>query len=126
MHVHAGIGNVWKLLGQAIPNNMIDTFLLGSLAFNIIDPVTSGVNGYISGTTSSFSVLRIFRASLKGCSLLKKLMVRIGDGAINMRDQFLKSGTGNLSDIVNLVGRYKYNVRGLSRKNNFVNLCCLK
>ena len=31
---------------------------------------------------------------------------------LNLRDQFMKSGIGNLSDVVNLVGHYKYRKRG--------------
>ena len=35
-----------------------------------------------------------------------------GDEVLNLRDQFMKSGTGNLSDVLNLVGQYEYRKRG--------------
>ena len=45
-----------------------------------------------------------------------------GEAAFNIEDQSIKSGTGNLSSAVPLVGPYKYNVRRSNRKTNQVNL----
>jgi len=47
----------------------------------------------------------------------KKKGKKKGDAATNIEDQFMKSGTGNLSSAVNLVGPYKYKVRGHSQRD---------
>ena len=54
----------------------------------------------------------------KGLFTAKKRGGKKGDEVLNMRDQFMKSGTGNLSDVVNLVGKYKYRKRGAPRRDN--------
>ena len=48
----------------------------------------------------------------KGLFTAKNRSKKKGDEVLNLRDQFMKSGTGNLSDVVNLVGQYKYRKRG--------------
>ena len=40
----------------------------------------------------------------KGLFTAKNRSKKKGDEVLNLRDQFMKSGTGNLSDVVNLVG----------------------
>ena len=40
-----------------------------------------------------------------------------GRATTNKEDQFMKSGTGNLSEVVPLVGAHKYKVRGHSQRD---------
>ena len=48
----------------------------------------------------------------KGLFTAKNRSKKKGDEVLNLRDQFMKSETGNLSDMVNVVGQYKYRKRG--------------
>ena len=57
----------------------------------------------------------------KGLFTAKNRSKKKGDEVLNLRDQFMKSGTGNLSDVVNLVGQYKYRKRGGAKMIEWVN-----
>ena len=52
----------------------------------------------------------------KGLFSSSKRKGKRGEAATNIEDQFMKSGTGNLSSAVPLVGAYRYNVKGTNRK----------